>query len=600
MVRNGSEFFTKGYGYANLRIKAVPNPNTTIWGVASISKTFTATAMMQLYEQGLLDFGKPAQYYLTQHVANGFQLEPTPYLDPITVGNLLTHTSGIDERWIMDGTVPADEPSLQDLKDFLTQTWPGYVKPPNVTTTYSNEAFILNGYLVQLISGASFSTYITNKITTPLGMSSSSTFEQPTPDMEPNLAMGYNWDEASQAYTEVPNWYELNPQPAPEGSFKTTAADMQKYMLMHLNGGVYNNTRIMNQTTAQLMHSLHFTMDPALPGYCYCFYQYWRNGIRAIMHEGDIEGFASLLFLMPEQNIGIFMSMNRVLTPGGLPFMDDPTTEALRQNFIEQFLDRYYPPVQPQPPVSWTSASLDRSNKFAGTYVTTRYPHTTFVKVLRIFSEIEVTAWQDSPNGGIAINDFRYVEVSPLLFRQYNDTNWLYPQIAFKLTDTGDILAMVFDTDCYEPIPWYEGSRFVYSLVFIFGILLVMYPVFCLTLFLYYKCRRVNVKNVQEYYRRMAEANDFTYVASPHRFARPCAIAARVLAVVNCVIFLIFGIFFGIFLAGGSWEMSVPPYAIFLLVLPIITTTISGIMLILFVALVVEVLDTDYSLQCSN
>lgn len=178
--------------------------------------------------------------------------------------------------------------------------------------------------------------------TGPLAMNSSNYLIPEISDSEAfaNYAMGYDYDFEKEEYIEIDNWYLLNPMPGPESTMKTTANDMNKYLLMHLGNGEFNGTKVLNSSTIQLMHSQHFTMDSQLPGYCYCFYEYFRNGYRAIMHEGDILGFASLFFLLPDQNIGFFMSMNRMLEPGSTVMMESPEVNALRQKFTEQFLDR--------------------------------------------------------------------------------------------------------------------------------------------------------------------------------------------------------------------------------------------------------------------
>jgi hypothetical protein len=100
-------------------------------------------------------------------------------------------------------------------------------------------------------------------------------------------------------------------------------------------------------------------MDPSLPGYCYSFYEYKRNGIRAIMHEGDISGFSSLIFMIPSENVGFFFAANRELESGTVSnrndrlnslgnqqLMTNPKINSLRQKLIEKFLDKFYPPPE--------------------------------------------------------------------------------------------------------------------------------------------------------------------------------------------------------------------------------------------------------------
>jgi CubicO group peptidase (beta-lactamase class C family) len=123
LVKDGEIFFTKGYGYANLEKKIPVVPDKTLFRVASISKLFTGTAVMQLYERGLLDLNKDINQYLKR-----FQIE-NPYPEPITLANLMTQTDGSSQR--LFGIAARTASEMVPLKEFIPTICPRCVARVN-------------------------------------------------------------------------------------------------------------------------------------------------------------------------------------------------------------------------------------------------------------------------------------------------------------------------------------------------------------------------------------------------------------------------------------------------------------------------------------
>lgn len=113
VVKDGKLFFAKGYGYANLEKKIPVEVDKTLFRVASLSKLFTATAAMQLYEQGKLELNGDVNKYLTD-----FQLK-NPYPEPVKVAQLMTHTDGTSQRRI--GLAARSAAQIQPLGDYLAE-----------------------------------------------------------------------------------------------------------------------------------------------------------------------------------------------------------------------------------------------------------------------------------------------------------------------------------------------------------------------------------------------------------------------------------------------------------------------------------------------
>ena len=164
VVKDGQLFFAKGYGYANVENKIPVDAATTIFRTGSVGKVLTWTAIMQLVEQGKLDLDADINTYLD------FQI-PDTYPQPITLRHLMTHTSGIEDRWL--GSVVTDSSELVSEREWLVDNFPGRVRPPGEAAGYSNYNAMLGGYIVARVSGEPYEEYVQKHIFEPLGMTHS-------------------------------------------------------------------------------------------------------------------------------------------------------------------------------------------------------------------------------------------------------------------------------------------------------------------------------------------------------------------------------------------------------------------------------------------
>src|SRR5215208_847570 len=178
IVKDGKLLFAKGYGYADVEKKKPVSPQETLFRPGSISKLFTWTAVMQLFEQGKLDLDRDVNDYLDFKIPDAFG-------KPITLKNILTHTPGFEEQ-IKDLFTDSGTPNLgQYLKTHI----PARIYPPGTVPAYSNYATALAGYIVQRVSGRPFDDYIAENIFGPLRMTHS-TFAQPLPSSLSSLMSG--------------------------------------------------------------------------------------------------------------------------------------------------------------------------------------------------------------------------------------------------------------------------------------------------------------------------------------------------------------------------------------------------------------------------
>jgi CubicO group peptidase (beta-lactamase class C family) len=436
VVKDGQISFQKGYGYADLEKQMPVDPSTTIFRIGSTTKLFTWTAVMQLVEQGKLDLEKDINSYLD------FQI-PRTFPQPITLKNLLTHTPGFEER--NDGQSAIRAEDMESLGAYLRTHIPARVFPPGKIAAYSNYGAALAGYIVERASGVPFSEYVEKHIFTPLGMTHS-TLRQPLPaELASDLSNGYTY--AQGTYTKVGFEYAVV---YPAGAASSTATDMTRFMLAHLQNGRLGDSRILQAETAKQMHSQLFTADPRLPGMAHGFMENSINGHRIISHGGDTLFFHSNLWLIPDQNTGIFVTTNGT---GGVP---------IATMLIYQYMDHYYPvaphPVPP-PPAEFAS----RVKPYLGTYYSARGNFTTFEKLMGGMPPINLSL---DGKGNLILSSgggsIQLVEVEPGLLRDPNDAN---TQLVLHTDEAGQAYILLSDPWAYIKVPWYGTTDFRDTLV---------------------------------------------------------------------------------------------------------------------------------------
>ena len=406
VVKDGKVLFAKGYGFSNVEKRIPVSPDNTLFRPGSISKLFTWTSVMQLVEQGKLDLNKDVNEYLDFKI-------PEAYGKPITLANIMTHTSGFEET-ARDLFVAKDSQMIS-LGDYLKTHLPKRIFPPGVVPAYSNYATSLAGYIVQRVSGKPFAEYVQENIFAPLGMTKT-TFLEPLPkDLEPLMSLGY------MRASEKPKPFEFV-VPLPAGSVSTTATDMAKFMVAHLQNGQYGDKQILKPETAKLMHEKLFGSDDRMSAMAHGFYEETRNGKRIIGHGGDTELFHSDLHLILPENVGFFVSFNSA---------GRAEHGSIRGPLFEAFLDRYYP-YTPPPGEKIGDPKAD-TEEITGFYEGSRRFESSFLAILNPLGNIKVFRNKD---GTISVdmlklpNDqpMKFEEIAPFLYREVHGQS----KVAFK------------------------------------------------------------------------------------------------------------------------------------------------------------------------
>ena len=546
LVKDGEIVLSEGYGLANLEEGVRVDPDKTLFRPGSVSKLFAFSAVMQMVEEGLLDLDEDINTYLDLEIPAevlGKKGEPA---EPITLRHLMTHTPGFEDRG--EGLFFLGEENMMELEEYLRKYQPARVFPPGKVMAYSNYGSALAGYIVEKVSGQPFPQYVEDHIFGPLEMENS-TFRQPLPsDLLPDLSEAYK--KAGGEYHR--GEFEFIPA-SPAGGLSSTAGDMARFMLAHLQGGSYGEQEILRPETVEEMHSQQFTHHPEIPGMTLGFIETIKNEERVLTHGGATMLFFSSLYLLKEHDLGLFVSYN-----GG--------TGLEAEQLFQAFMDRYFPaetPVLPQP----DSEVRARALEYSGEYHPNRSNFTSMEKILGILQRVRIGVTAD----GYLTSNFmgepiRLVELEPGLY-QNRDTRGtqLIERIAFGTDPEENNMLIIGGPMTFSQVPWYGSSALLGGLTLLN---LILWP---LTL--------------------LGWLISLTQVI--FKWKNHYATLGSVLARLIYVLFALFGLIFLLGLAGvfaiphpayGAPEIMLgvePPFFEFLLSLPLVLLVLGALVLIM-------------------
>jgi CubicO group peptidase (beta-lactamase class C family) len=365
VVSGDRTVFSKGYGLADAEDRVPFDPDRSLVRIASITKTFTWTAVMQQVQAGRLDLHADVNRYLKT-----FQI-PATYPQPITLQNLMDHTAGFEDRIIGTGARTAAD--VVPLGRYLAENMPARIRPPGEISAYSNYGAALAGYIVAQVSGQTYDAYVQQHLLSPLAMTHSTATEPVPASLAPDLARSYNSDVTPPR--RVP--FIFDPL-TPDGAISATAGDMARFMSAQLDDG----GPILSPATAALMHQRSFAADPRLGGYAHGFMDRVQDGHHVLMHDGSWEGFESVMILVPGCHVGVFISANAT---GGV----DAVTP-----WIPGFL-KLLPAAADTLPAPAATAQATAATPRAGFYQPTRHNETGLEKVVNLLGPLRLTVGAD-------------------------------------------------------------------------------------------------------------------------------------------------------------------------------------------------------------
>jgi CubicO group peptidase (beta-lactamase class C family) len=318
VVRNGSFEWFYGHGVADVGTK-MPVTEGTVFRIASITKTFTAIAVMQLWEQGLIDLDAPASGYL-----RSFRLiSAKRSLRPATVRHLLTHTAGIGYvRGFSDLLRPTfgwgvrEGRPVPSLAHYYRRGLRVEVEP-GTKWVYSNHGFATLGQIVEDVTGEPLHRYLREHVFEPLGMERTDLIRSER--VRPHLATGYVL--RSHGLKAV----DREAVTTGASDVYSTTRDMGRYVAALLGGGANEHGSVLKPETLTSMFEPHYQPDSRVPGMGLGFLLGEEGGHRTVGHDGVLPGFLSDMGMAPDDGIGVIVLSNT----GGLDGRGAPVPTGL-------------------------------------------------------------------------------------------------------------------------------------------------------------------------------------------------------------------------------------------------------------------------------
>lgn len=305
VVRNGEADFLRGYGQRDVEANS-PVTADTQFLICSITKSFTATAMALLHNEGRLDWAKPVRDYLPE-----FRLHDPVATERVTVLDLLSHQTGLPRHdWLH---TPGDR-SAEELLGAMRHLEPS--RDIRASWQYNNLCYNVAGLLIERLSGQGYLEFLRARITDRLGMRISATLEELEASVDAAKPYHFHANELLPAQ-------RLPIRTIAAGAINMSVADMAHWMRLHLGKGMFKDERLL---PASLIGELHAprayvsTSDRAEFGdshYGLGFGCVSYRGDRTASHSGGWQGWSTLMTLLPEFGIGVAVFTNR--SPNEVP-----------------------------------------------------------------------------------------------------------------------------------------------------------------------------------------------------------------------------------------------------------------------------------------
>ena len=325
IAKGDAVIYEKAFGYRDQEHK-LPVTTETVFGIASITKSFTAAAIAQLVEEGVINFEDPVVKHLPQ-----FRL-PDGSGDSIKLHHLLSHTSGIPPLptlgySIRGNTVPdpredgkkpeiaVEEPrmnTVEDLLKFISTMDIELLGKPGEYFSYSNDCFGILGKVITEVSGMPYQQYIREKILVPLGMNRTLFSYEELTEYGDVTELYYKTEDDEVRHSHK---WQVAPPFIPGGWLKSCARDLLRFFQMYANGGTYRDQRILARESvrANMEHAHKFSLTDSYahglrvrPNY---------HGVTLAEHGGSLKGVSSNAGFVPERGISAVVLCNLTGVP---------------------------------------------------------------------------------------------------------------------------------------------------------------------------------------------------------------------------------------------------------------------------------------------
>jgi CubicO group peptidase (beta-lactamase class C family) len=322
VVHDQQLVWSKGYGYADLA-QRIPTSDQTLYRIASISKTFAATTVVQLAERGKLSLDDPVDRHLKWFVPR----DSTP-ASTVRVWHLLSHSGGLQREapgsdW--DALVSPDADSIASA----TRDTP-LALPPQMRLAYSNYGYAVAGQLVQQVSGQSYVRYLRENVLQPLGMTATEALDGN--ETRPGLAVPYGRRRPEGPRTIEPQMARSDAF-ASVGMLVSSVSDLAKWASFQFRESDADAGPVLSGASLREMHRPHFLLPDWSQGWGLGWRLTRSEGGARIDHGGSLPGYRSSLLLDPSSRVGVILLMNsddgpREMSLGILKVVAEPIRKA--------------------------------------------------------------------------------------------------------------------------------------------------------------------------------------------------------------------------------------------------------------------------------
>jgi CubicO group peptidase (beta-lactamase class C family) len=306
IVKNGQVVLEHGFGYRDVAHKLPVTPKT-LFAIGSCTKAFTTFVIGTLVDEGKLDWDTPVRTYIPE-----IRFHDRVASELMTARDLVTHRSGLPRHDLVWYNAALSRKEV-------VQRLP-YLEPSETFRSkfqYNNLMYIVAGYLVDRVTGGTWEDAVRTRILTPLGMSSSN-FSVKHSQQSSDFAKPY--DDRDDKIVEIP--FRDITDVGPAGSINSNAADMARWLVVHIQEGKFDGRQIVSRSVLADIHAPHMTTGerPERPeispdGYGLGWEIDEYRGHRRVQHAGGIDGFTSLTTLFPADGLGMVILTNMNGTP---------------------------------------------------------------------------------------------------------------------------------------------------------------------------------------------------------------------------------------------------------------------------------------------
>ena len=347
VVSGDKVVYIKAFGVSNIE-SGTPMTSEMLFQLGSLTKTFTATALVALAEEGKIKLDEPIGNYVKGLPAA---------ISRITSHQLLSHTSGLRDQ--PDEYGPHDDSALAAF----VHSWKedDYVLiEPGKAFSYSNPAFALAGYVVEEVSGKPFADHMNDGLFKWLGMSNTT--------LRPTLAMTYPF---TMGHKATPNAKPFVVRPMaddsrqwPAGGMYSNPSELARFAIAFMNEGRLDGKQVLSPSLIKKMATA-YTEIPGLSGlagplekqsYGYGLFLFDHRGVRVVEHPGTMPGFAVTLRMVPEKRFAVIALSNQ--------------ERGFLKNTVEKAMEIMLPlkPLAQAPPVEPLPMTASQMNDYVGTY----------------------------------------------------------------------------------------------------------------------------------------------------------------------------------------------------------------------------------------